>query len=90
MGEENKGSGLGDATLLIVSFVAVFLYFVSGFMYVDSNQIYSAENTCRKHGGLEKYYIHFGADKFECQDGTKFTIREGKKNPLFLWKSFAQ
>lgn len=87
---KNKGGALRDTTLAIFSFVCVFLYFVSGFMHVDSIQIYNAENTCRNHGGLDKYYIHFGADKFDCQDGTKFTIREGKKNPLFLLKSFAR
>ena len=81
---KNKGGILKDTTLAIVSFVCVFLYFVSGFMYVDINQIYNAENTCKNNGGLDKYYIHFGADKFDCQDGTKFTIREGKKNPLFF------
>ena len=83
------GKGLRDTTLAIVSFSAVFLYFVSGFMYVDSHEIYEAKNTCQRHGGLEKYYIHFGAKKFDCQDGTKFLIRDSKKNPLFLLKSFA-
>ena len=88
MGKKDKV--FSDITLAIVSFIAVFLYFVSGFMYIDSTEIHHAQINCQNHGGLNKYYIHFGAKKFDCQDGTKFTIRQGVKNPLFLLKSFAQ
>lgn len=90
MNQGNESKGLSDITLVIVAFVVVFLYFTSLFMYVDGNEIKNAQKNCQHHGGLDKYYLHFGAKKFECQDGTTFKIREGKKNPLFLWKIFAQ
>lgn len=88
--DQDNNNGLSDISLVIVCFVVVFLYFASSFMYVDVNEINEAQKTCHPHGGLEKYYLHFGADKFDCQDGTSFTLRSRKKNPLLLLKSFAQ
>ena len=84
MSKKHKGDGLSDTVLLIVSFTVVFLYFVSAFMYVDHNEIREAEIECRPKGGLDKYYIHFGAKKFTCIDGSRYEIREGSNALFFL------
>lgn len=75
MGKKTYSNGLTDTTLLIVAFTAVFLYLCSAFMYVDSKQINLAQNLCKPHGGINRYYIHFVANKFDCKDGTQFEIR---------------
>jgi hypothetical protein len=66
---------ISDTTFIIVLFVVVFLYYVSAFMYVYSNQFYNAQIQCKNKGGIDKYYIHFGAEKFTCKDGTTFVIK---------------
>jgi len=78
MGQQNKQSGfkISDSTLLIVCFVCVFLYFVSSFMYIDADDIKEANQTCHARGGLQRYYLHFNAKKFECKDGTSYLIRK--------------
>ena len=84
MSNSQKTNSLSDITFLIVGFVVVFLYYVSSFMYVDHNDIREAEIECNQHGGLNKYYIHFGAKKFTCIDGTQYEIREGNTPSFFL------
>lgn len=64
-----------DVTFLLAVFVVFFLYAMSALMFIDYQQIAKAEKLCEKHKGLYRYYIHFGAEKFICKDGTKFLIR---------------
>ena len=75
MNNQNNQKGLSDIALVIIAYTVIGFLVISEHMYVTVDQIDEAEFYCQNRGGLKKYFVHFGADKFECDDGKVFVLR---------------
>lgn len=81
---DNKTRGLTDTVLLVLLSLVISLVLISKYCYITKEEFEEAKYYCQNRKGVDRFYFHLSANKFQCSDGKTFTVRYKKLPSIFI------